>query len=774
MPNDEPPSTPRLDIRWILILVLIVGGLMEWHYHSVAKKALPPAQADQAPSPVQVIQPALPVQVIQAPSRLQVIQIADNLDRLQKSLALFLRKHPGKTAQFADLVGPNKTIAEIDSIIGEKYPAEFPSEVEVVATMPDGTVVDWGAINPFRSRSGGPTKPMPTLEETWTPADWWVVDTPLVFQALINPGWAQHNPGQQRQLESTFIERLSEQCPPPSPAFLREVRTFLEDTANPKEQRELVFRSIAATRFAPVPLHFLMQLATMSQNPELKQAAVQCLSREEEQWAFAQVWCESNDEHLLAAVATSMAQFADSEEIIDPEDIELLLDAALATNPEDPIRTALAQQAVRKITKVEAVPALAARLAGQSAMSNGGKALASVLARLGGEDAGKAIVSWLQKSEEDATPFIETIGPCPRDPELKAAYTAALDPAVAFRNEKNREAIRTYLAPPAVLHRLKNGSFEEGTFQGFTLEGSGHVIKRWKEITPTDGQYMAFLDTMTNARDGRVTLTTEAFAVPAGMKTFLFDYYFCATALFHPVSDVLEFQILTDTETYPIDYLFANIDDKNGLHNSESTITGYELGTGYCTNGVNVESWAGTGRKIRMKFVLKGRGALPERIPGMNQDDGDPMGLSDDQGTALFLDNLRLSAGSETSVPPIDPSTVSIVSNGKTATVKINPGALPAGATVHVWTAQSGEPHTVELGTDKGAIYTEKFDSDGESSINFRLSYATANTNGDGPMFSPAIEIGVARLAGNTLSGATSLVAASSQSEPRMNANRRE
>ena len=158
----------------------------------------------------------------------------------------------------------------------------------------------------------------------------------------------------------------------------------------------------------------------------------------------------------------------------------------------------------------------------------------------------------------------------------------------------------------------------------------------------------------------------------------------------------------------------------------------------------------------------------------MNQDDGDPMGLSDDQGTALFLDNLRLSAGSETSVPPIDPSTVSIVSNGKTATVKINPGALPAGATVHVWTAQSGEPHTVELGTDKGAIYTEKFDSDGESSINFRLSYATANTNGDGPMFSPAIEIGVARLAGNTLSGATSLVAASSQSEPRMNANRRE
>jgi hypothetical protein len=401
---------------------------------------------------------------------------------------------------------------------------------------------------------------------------------------------------------------------------------------------------------------------------------------------------------------------------------------------------AIARRALRAVALPKAVPPLAARLAEQPPMSDDGKMLASILARIGDEAAGKAVVVWLRKGDGDATAFIQFLGPRPKDPELLAAWASALDPAVSFRNEKNREAIRAYLAPPEILHGLPNGSFEKGTLRGFTIEGDGQAIKGWRNVIPTERQYMAFLNTMENPRDGRASLTTDAFEVPAGMKSFLFDYDFVASALFHPVSEVLEVRILTDTTTVHDNELFSDVI----LDGSNGPISGFDRGTGFRTTGISVEQWAGSGKPIRVKFVLKGRGALPEHIPGMNSDDHNPMG-SGNGGTGLFLDNLRLSAGRDTELPPLPAEGVSIVSNGVVAKIETAAGALPPGSTVFIWEVASGKLNAVDLGVDDKVTFTVPFGSDDVWSLHFLVSYATAAANGEGRMFSPQIHLDVDR-----------------------------
>ncbi|ACB76346.1 Ig-like domain-containing protein [Opitutus terrae] len=287
---------------------------------------------------------------------------------------------------------------------------------------------------------------------------------------------------------------------------------------------------------------------------------------------------------------------------------------------------------------------------------------------------------------------------------------------------------------------INNGSFEDGTLRAWTLEGSGDVLEQWKRVTPTDRQYMAFLDTMANPRDGVTTLTSDPFEVPAGMQTLLFEYNFVATALFRPVSEVLELQIVTDSETVVVNDLFAGVE-----LDISSPISGFDHGTGFRTAAVVVQPWAGTSQRIRLRLVLKGRGPLPEFIPGMNRYDQNPIGLDNNQGTGVFLDNLRLSTGYEPVPPPLEPTAVSIVSDGTAATITSLPAALPAQTRVFLREVFSGELHQVDVGEDGRLIFSRSF-SEGETSADFFLYYATppASDTG-GRMFSPQIKLGVAR-----------------------------
>ena len=713
MPDQKEASTTLPSTKTILIVVVLIGaGLMQWYCRSVPKKNGALAQ-EQKSAPTKV------------PSQqLQNILIPQNLHRLADAQAGYLRAHPGKTAKFADLVGPSRTVAKLDPVAGEKYPAEFPPGTDPVAILPDGIAMGFDPMSgqAMRSLPNSPNQDLVTVKYV---DDFVTYPDPVAeLQAMLEAA-SGRDQASQRIRQNALITRL--QTHSPSPTFLRQVRAFLEDRSNSKEGRDLLFDTFVRSR-TPASVRLLIQLASTSPDPDLRQAAIKSLSTESEaNLLLEKVWCESNGEQLLAAVSLNMARLG------RPDDIELLLDAALAPDPESPGRTAIAQHALQAITRPEAVPPLTARLAGQPAMSSGGKALASVLVRIGDEAAAKAVVGWLQKADEDATVFIQTLGPRPRNPELRAAWTAALDPAIAYRNEQNREAIRTYLAPVPVLHPLKNGSFEDGTFQGFTLEGSGRVVNGWANITATDGKFMAYLDTMENPVSGISTLTTDSFEVPAGMKTLLFDYNFAGSVLLCPVAQVLECYILTDTETRRID-LFAT----TTAFNIYQIISHYDQGTGFRTECIPVEAWAGTGTRLRVKFVLHGRGRLPERIPGMNRDDHNPLG-GNTPGTALFLDNFRLTPNARTALPPIPPEAVTIAFDGTNVTIKTTPGAFPPGSTIYIWEID-GPEHALELGANNQVVFSDPFTDPDVRSANYLFGYATA-AGSDGPMFSPQIRL---------------------------------
>ncbi|HYD84719.1 MAG TPA: IPT/TIG domain-containing protein, partial [Opitutus sp.] len=287
---------------------------------------------------------------------------------------------------------------------------------------------------------------------------------------------------------------------------------------------------------------------------------------------------------------------------------------------------------------------------------------------------------------------------------------------------------------------INNGSFEDGTLRAFTLEGSGRVVESWKRVTPTDRQFMAFLDTMADPRDGMSTLTSDAFEVPEGMQTLLFDYNLVATALLRPAAEVLEFYIVTDSATIKVDDLFANV--ALDIH---SPISGFDRGSGFRTAGVLVETWAGTGERVQVRIVLKGRGALPDHIPGMRRYDHNPMGLGNNPGTGVFLDNFRLSSGYEPALPAPDPATLSIVSNGVAVTLSSAPGAFPADARVYIWEIATGSVHAIDVGEDGEFTLTVPF-SEHARSAHFLISYATsADDESGGRMFSPQLKLGVTR-----------------------------
>jgi len=285
---------------------------------------------------------------------------------------------------------------------------------------------------------------------------------------------------------------------------------------------------------------------------------------------------------------------------------------------------------------------------------------------------------------------------------------------------------------------INNGSFEDGTFRAWTLQGSGNIIQNWKQVAPTDGQYMAFLDTMSDPRDGVATLTSDPFVVPIGMTTMLFDYDFVSTALFQPVGNVLQFQIVTDTETIQVDDVFANT-----YLDMNSPISGFDQGSGFSTASLDVSPWAGTGQTIQVRVILNGRGPVPAAIPGMNQNDGNPMELGDYQGTGLFLDNFRLSDGTEVPPMPLDLPTISTSSDGTNATITLAPSTLPQGSRVYIWTLSSGQLNTIDIQADGGFTFVTPFD-DGASAAYYVISYATP-AGFYTPVFSPEIKIGVNR-----------------------------
>jgi hypothetical protein len=270
-------------------------------------------------------------------------------------------------------------------------------------------------------------------------------DSVAILQLWMDAGRIDHDLMKQGALATLLSYAIRER--PPNPDLLARMKALLGDNANPAQDRTGVLGILAAAA-TKESVDLLLSAATTLPDEQLRGIAISAVSQAgkaegagpELTPALEKIWRQSSDQRLLFSVAEAMAKIGGASSV------ELLLSAALSENGTSDAQKGAAQSALPDIYKRTAVPALAARLSGLSPASENSQLAAPLLVRIGDTTGAKAVVTWLQGTVEDATPLIrERLLKETRTPAMLVAWEAALDHAVTFRNERNREAIRAGL-----------------------------------------------------------------------------------------------------------------------------------------------------------------------------------------------------------------------------------------------------------------------------------------------------------------------------------------
>jgi len=266
-----------------------------------------------------------------------------------------------------------------------------------------------------------------------------------ILQLWLDAGRIDHDLMKQSALTTTLIFAMRERAP--NPELLVRMQGLLEDKGSTSQEKAGVL-GILAGAATKESVDLLLSAATSLADEELRRIAVSDVGQvgiavgggQRLSPALERVWRESDDRALLISVAEAMAKIGSSS------GVELLISAVLTGGGADETRKFAARSALPDIYKKDSVPPLAARLVDQTSDSDAAKLVAPLLVRVGDASASAAVVTWLRGVSEDATPLIrERLFQETRTPAMLAAWKAAIDPAVAFRNELNREAIRAGL-----------------------------------------------------------------------------------------------------------------------------------------------------------------------------------------------------------------------------------------------------------------------------------------------------------------------------------------
>ncbi len=279
------------------------------------------------------------------------------------------------------------------------------------------------------------------------------LDLATIFQRFLDAGRIEHDPMKQSAIQGIMTQAMKEQTL--SPEFLERMRKFVADSSNSKLERGSVISAFgsAGTKDGA---EFVIWAAMAQPNKELRDGALHNISnlggggsREYLPPRIEPLWRESNDTQLLKAVAIAMAQEG------APSCIKLLLPAAAAPDGQDDMRRDAAVWALTKVYTKNAVPPLAAALDTNPLGSRTHTLAFTTLSQIGDESAARAVMSWLQAADGRAAQLAtQWITQAHADSQLQAAE-AALNTAVSFRDEKNREAIRAGLAAYRAGHKLQ-------------------------------------------------------------------------------------------------------------------------------------------------------------------------------------------------------------------------------------------------------------------------------------------------------------------------------
>ena len=313
------------------------------------------------------------------------------------------------------------------------------AEVPSGAQLPQPSAAPNASVAPRKK-----FKDMTLREEEAVVAEIKKLDLPAIFQTMIDAKRVENDSRKQLHLQTVFANAFLRKKP--SPEFLEQMYGFITNPANSDFERHLLIGALesAATKET---VELLLRVAKTAPDEKFRKAAAtlsgvgsNSLTEREVSPIMERTWQETSNPTLLRSTAAGMAKIG------TPSGIELLLSAALATDDRDKARQQAAYSALQEVYKRDAVPPLSARLADQPPTSEAVKLVAPVLARIGDATASKALVDWLQGRSENAAPLIHDLirqrwlG----DP-FESAWATAVGPAVPFKNEENRKAIREAL-----------------------------------------------------------------------------------------------------------------------------------------------------------------------------------------------------------------------------------------------------------------------------------------------------------------------------------------
>ena len=269
-------------------------------------------------------------------------------------------------------------------------------------------------------------------------------DLPAIFQAMLDAERVEHDDLKQMHLKTTFVGAFLRKKP--SPEFLEQMYGFVTNPANSQFERDLLIGALegAATKES---VELLLRISKNAPEEKTRQsastlsgAASNSLTERDVLPLLERTWRETSNPTLLRSTAAGMAKIG------IPSGVELLLSAALATDGRDKARQQTAYYALQEVYRGEAVPPLAARLADQPPTSEAVKLVAPILARTSGPAGQEAVVNWLRNRPENAAPLVhDLIRQQIRTDPFESAWATAVDPAVPFKNEENRKAIREAL-----------------------------------------------------------------------------------------------------------------------------------------------------------------------------------------------------------------------------------------------------------------------------------------------------------------------------------------
>lgn len=323
------------------------------------------------------------------------------------------------------------------------HPADVDSQLPAVAptpAQPQPAEPPKAVGNPPRKYSD-----MDVLEANAILTEIGKQELPAIFQAMLDAERVEHDDLKQMHLQSTLATALRRKTP--TPEFLAQLQAFITDSSNSKFERGLLIGALDSASTKET-VELLVKIAASAPEKEIRVAAGTLAGVGDSGKGGAalspvleKVWRESNKPNEFSSAASSMAKIG------VPSGIELLLSAALDTGAPDKTRLYAARGALWEVNSPNAVPPLVARLANQPPTGETAKLVAPILVRIGDATGSKAVVGWLQGTSEDATPLIQNLVlQQTRSEKMLAAWDGALDPALTFRNEQNRQAIRAGLA----------------------------------------------------------------------------------------------------------------------------------------------------------------------------------------------------------------------------------------------------------------------------------------------------------------------------------------